>query len=342
MTSEWNQGGSLNFEDDKEFYAGSFNDSIYYAFPPIGAICPWLKSFAIASGSTTNTAAHGSSLFDSNGSFTSNNLNTSNSVYAQGIRSDASAQYQNYGAPAAVKSFTFGQTGSHGFYTDYVRFVNRRIAGTTNATINVKFYYRDGTDQSSPADTSTATGSILSVHYNPAPSKLVWKAELIGWAGALDTYGELGSAFINLAFHDNSVNIESVVSDSEITLGGSFIFSQSIDYGISRTPYLPMAWTECNGQTVSDADSPYNGSIIPNLNGSAFTDQRFLLGSATLGSDGTGSHAHTITTGTPSATTNIVASAGTIPNTTHTHTSTTQYGYSYPSYYTTVYIMRIK
>jgi hypothetical protein len=37
----------------------------------------------------------------------------------------------------------------------------------------------------------------------------------------------------------------------------------------TNTPTLPSNWVECNGQTLSDAESVYNGQVIPNLNGAA-------------------------------------------------------------------------
>ncbi len=49
--------------------------------------------------------------------------------------------------------------------------------------------------------------------------------------------------------------------------------------GLPNTPALPAGWAECNGQTISDAASPYNGVALPNLNGSGL----FLRGSATSG-----------------------------------------------------------
>jgi hypothetical protein len=36
-----------------------------------------------------------------------------------------------------------------------------------------------------------------------------------------------------------------------------------------NTPALSSNWVECNGQTLSDGDSPYDGQVIPNLNGAA-------------------------------------------------------------------------
>jgi hypothetical protein len=37
----------------------------------------------------------------------------------------------------------------------------------------------------------------------------------------------------------------------------------------TNTPALPSNWVECNGQTLSDGDSVYDGQVIPNLNGAA-------------------------------------------------------------------------
>ena len=33
-------------------------------------------------------------------------------------------------------------------------------------------------------------------------------------------------------------------------------------------PTLPQGWAECDGSTVSDAESPLNGQTLPDLNGS--------------------------------------------------------------------------
>lgn len=58
---------------------------------------------------------------------------------------------------------------------------------------------------------------------------------------------------------------------------------------LSGTPALPSNYVECNGQTLNDADSPYNGQVIPDLNG----ENRFLRGSSTSGDvSSTGLHSH--------------------------------------------------
>jgi hypothetical protein len=57
---------------------------------------------------------------------------------------------------------------------------------------------------------------------------------------------------------------------------------------LTGTPSIPANWVECNGQTISDASSVYDGVVIPNLNGG----NRFLRGSSTSGTTG-GSETHT-------------------------------------------------
>jgi len=68
-----------------------------------------------------------------------------------------------------------------------------------------------------------------------------------------------------------------------------------------NTPALPSGWVECNGQVLSDSNSPYNGQTIPNLNGNA----RFLRGgstSGTLQADELKSHTHGFSSGIGTAT----------------------------------------
>lgn len=62
----------------------------------------------------------------------------------------------------------------------------------------------------------------------------------------------------------------------------------------TNTPALPDEFVECNGQTLDDGDSVYDGQVIPNLNGG----NRFLRGASTSGGTGGAStnnlsHAHT-------------------------------------------------
>jgi hypothetical protein len=104
----------------------------------------------------------------------------------------------------------------------------------------------------------------------------------------------------------------------------------------TNTPTLDPKWVECNGQTLSDAESPFNGQIIPNLNGSGGQARRFLRGALTSGGTGgslSNTHNHNITT-TNSQT--RLFNTRTIASVNNTTIDTT------PSFYEVVYIMKIK
>lgn len=114
---------------------------------------------------------------------------------------------------------------------------------------------------------------------------------------------------------------------------------------LSGTPDLPGAWVECNGQTLSDADSPMNGQAIPNLNASGGGTKRFLRGKTTSGStagaDSTDfSHTHA---NIPASVTVLASGSTAHPKTSitfDTQLSATQS--ILPSYYEVVFIIRIK
>jgi len=77
--------------------------------------------------------------------------------------------------------------------------------------------------------------------------------------------------------------------------GSNWPILKNPKYESFTAPSINDGWVECNGQTLSDADSVYNGQTIPDLNG----DNRFLRGNSTSG--GTGgvetldlSHTHSV------------------------------------------------
>ena len=132
---------------------------------------------------------------------------------------------------------------------------------------------------------------------------------------------------------------------------------------LTNTPALPDEFVECNGQTLSDAQSVFNGQVIPNLNASGGGSQRFLRGSTTSGGTGGAdtstallSHTH----GTPSSiggscpgTSPAVTLCAIIPqansaccfNYTCLPSNAAGSGSSFsilPSYYQVTWIMRIK
>ena len=126
--------------------------------------------------------------------------------------------------------------------------------------------------------------------------------------------------------------INSVGSGAFIPIGGIIMWDKPEDF-IIKAPTLPDGFVECNGQTLNDPESIYNGLTIPDLNGSIGV-QRFIRGHTISGTTGgTDTHKHTLTTRASAGTggfSGTVASAGT------GNTSTL------PSYYTVVFIIRIK
>lgn len=61
---------------------------------------------------------------------------------------------------------------------------------------------------------------------------------------------------------------------------------------LTGVPSLSGQWVECNGQTLSDVESPLDGQVIPDING----DARFIRGAATSGTTQANqnkSHTHT-------------------------------------------------
>lgn len=70
-------------------------------------------------------------------------------------------------------------------------------------------------------------------------------------------------------------------------IGSIIAWHKSLNSSVTRPP----EWVECNGQVLSDPESPYDGMTIPNLNG----ENRFLRGgtnSGTLQDDALQGHWH--------------------------------------------------
>ncbi len=126
---------------------------------------------------------------------------------------------------------------------------------------------------------------------------------------------------------DNQISAGSV---GVVPLGGVVAWLKSFP----NTPSLPSGFIECNGQLLTDPNSPYEGQTIPNLNGASAGTQRFLRGSTTSGSTGgSESHTHTMPQN---------ASAGVAGGDSASHNANTGATSTLPSYYEVVWIMRVK
>ncbi len=115
-----------------------------------------------------------------------------------------------------------------------------------------------------------------------------------------------------------------------VPIGGVVAWNKSMP----GTPALPDGWVECNGQVISDPSSPYNGQVVPELNGTSGT-QRFLRGSATSGiTGGSESHVHSVGAMPGRYNDQSQRTPGSPGNTSAASTL--------PSYYEVVWIIRIK
>jgi microcystin-dependent protein len=88
--------------------------------------------------------------------------------------------------------------------------------------------------------------------------------------------------------------VTAVDSQTQLSLSADIFLATSKTYFVWKTPRLPENWAECNGQTLSDTGSPYNGVVIPNLNGASAGTKRFLRGSTRSGATG-GEDTHVLT-----------------------------------------------
>ena len=133
--------------------------------------------------------------------------------------------------------------------------------------------------------------------------------------------------------------------DSEIQLSvNDDIFTHAENYEIYTTPRLPDGWLECNGQAVSDSDSPFNGATMPQLNNT----ERFLRGmTAVSGTAATTGGADTINIAHQHTIADGGQCHGQVNPNRLSHPGTTGGSLSaaqsiLPSYYEVVWIMRVK
>lgn len=100
--------------------------------------------------------------------------------------------------------------------------------------------------------------------------------------------GSLDSGLSNVAL--GIITAANTSIPFQIPIGGIIWWHKSL----TGAPALPWGWVECNGQTLSDAASPFNGQTIPDINGQS----RFIRGSNVSGNTQANQnleHAHGIT-----------------------------------------------
>ena len=114
---------------------------------------------------------------------------------------------------------------------------------------------------------------------------------------------------------------------------------QSWAKNLPGVPALGAGWLECNGQVVADAASPMNGQFLPDLNGAQGGPPCFLRGALTSGNTGgSETHSHAVDLNVNGGTAQAGADYGIFPPGAY---NTAQES-TLPTYYTVVWVMRVK
>lgn len=140
---------------------------------------------------------------------------------------------------------------------------------------------------------------------------------------------------------DTFANVTVVVSDTELTLDAD-IMDDSEDYTIYKTPKLADGWIECDGSSVSDADSPYDGVAVPDLNSGS---NRFLRGNTSSGGTGgaeSDAHTHNVPRVGIASIQNAGGSFTQVWDGANTTTNSQSATENRPPFYDVVWIIRIK
>ena len=120
-------------------------------------------------------------------------------------------------------------------------------------------------------------------------------------------------------------------SIGDVPIGGIVSWAKTL----SGVPNLAEGWVECDGAVLVDALSTLNGQTIPDLNG----DNRFMRGNSTSGGTG-GSETHQHVTSW--TTSNSWSEGGAIQGSMSQDTPPFPTKNHLPTYYSVVWIMRIR
>mgnify|MGYP006295748299 CR=1 FL=1 len=159
--------------------------------------------------------------------------------------------------------------------------------------------YQGGLNDSSGTPVNANTGFTFRIYDIPSGGNALWTENQTIQVSNGVFHAQLGSVEPLPAYIFNQDEIYlgiTVGADSEMTPRQritSSAYSFRAEIGVAPigsivawnktmpgTPPLSDGWVECNGQTLSDPNSPYNGVSIPNLNG----ENRILKGDSGSGS----------------------------------------------------------
>jgi hypothetical protein len=133
-------------------------------------------------------------------------------------------------------------------------------------------------------------------------------SKLINTGDTFETDGITAGMTVVNTTDDTYPYIVSVDNETALTIADD-IFASGEDYDIYATPHLEDNWIECDGQSITDAESPYYGATAPSLNstqkfirgghisgevqGDTFQEHKHTKGDLAISASGTHTHAAT-------------------------------------------------
>lgn len=100
--------------------------------------------------------------------------------------------------------------------------------------------------------------------------------------GTVADADEVNENFGDIEDELNAVSSTAIIYNIFTPIGSLIAWAKNL----TGVPALPANYAECNGQTLSDPESPLNGQVIPNLNGVSGQTKRYLRGSTSSGATG--------------------------------------------------------
>lgn len=203
---------------------------------------------------------------------------------------------------------------------DFVRFEQRINSPSRESMAYVVITYSDATTSQSPIFRTNSTSFVTRIYKNPSPNKEIDKIEV---------WHRIASA-----------NATSTIQNMSFDYGDWDNFTES---------KIGTSWVECNGQTLSDAGSVFNGLVIPDLNNPVASGLkgRFIRGNLVSGlieSSENLEHTHDIFSSSDFS--NIAAGPHNASNSGHlvrtNSTSVSGGDESRPNNMSVVWIMRVK
>lgn len=187
-------------------------------------------------------------------------------------------------------------------------------AATSNVVISAADPALDRIDIITMDSSGTLTATAGTPAANPSPPDLPSDEIMLAYVAV--------NAAVTTIINSYITDKREFIQGTRIPIGSILPWAKSF----TGVPSLPWGWEECNGQVLSDSDSPLNGQTLPDLN----VTQRFLRGAGTSGSTGgSDTHSHTIPGG-------AVGNAGLLGS------NTTNAASTLPAYYQVVFIIKTK